>query len=84
MNRIKKELKKRGIIGESAEPCYSVEYCEKLAFVTKEFIVTVYECDVLDPEFRIYSAKTFEQIASQNVRPDKLFPNNRWDSYGVI
>lgn len=77
MNRLKKELIKRGIIGAS-DPWESFDWCEHLVFTTKDFIVTRYCCEVLDPLFKIYD-KNFTMIAEQACERDEQgWHENPW------
>ena len=82
MTRLKKELKKRGIISQSdPNNAYGgIETDESLAFITKDFIITVYDCNVLDLMFRIYSTSNYELIGEQNVYKANHGFNNPWDS----
>ena len=85
MNRLKKELKKRYITGESDEISImnsGYDYAEYLVCFTKDVIVTKFECNVLDSEFHLYSTKNFELIAIQNCYPETQFfgdTGNKWN-----
>lgn len=77
MTRLKQELVNRGIIGEN-EPWDSIGWCEYLVFITKDFIVTRYCCDVLEPLFKIYD-KNFTLIAEQACERDEQgWQENPW------
>lgn len=70
MNRLKKELKKRGIIFKSDEMqvMSGAEYDTQvsLLFFTKDFIVCRFDCAVLDSEFHIFD-RNFNLIATQQI-----------------
>lgn len=81
MNRLKKELKKKGIIFDVGifDP---YQESEELCFFNSEYIVTLWSCDVLAPKFRIYNARTFELIGEQNRMPNDIWfmQSNKWES----
>lgn len=88
MNRIKKELFKRGIIGDNEIDVItgrsSVEWEAKLIAVTKNFIIIGSYTNVLDPMFRILD-KNLNVIAEQAIWFDNMehwnFGNyNPWDA----
>jgi hypothetical protein len=86
MNRLKKELTKKGILYEADdfEISRGAEYdwCRRLVTITDQFIVTVMYSAVLNPEFQLFDRNTYEMIAQQNVLYADRFDNcNTWESY---
>lgn len=91
MTRLEKELRKRGIVFDEDE--YEIvmrgaEYDQAQRFVAIEngIIITLWVSAVVDPEFRLYDAKTFEPIGGQNRFPEKdgfytREHKDRWWSY---
>lgn len=85
MNRLKKELKKHHITGCTDEIDIwrngGYDYCEFLVCFTKDIIVTKYECNVLDSQFRLYD-KNFNLVAVQDCFPETQFfgeTGNKWN-----
>lgn len=91
MNRLKKELTKRGIIWSSNyEAAYNDEYdqSESLVTITDKVIVTIYECLVLPTMhrfyvYRFYDKNTYEFIGVQDTTKSQgiIMNNNPWSSY---
>ena len=78
MNRVKKELRKAGIIFEPDEidiimkgPEYDTS--ERLVTITNDIIVTVRYSAVLDPAFILYDRRSFEPIGQQVLYKDNDF-----------
>jgi len=86
MNRLKKELKKHHITGSTDElEIYRTGYdeCENLVCFTNNVIVTRYDSNVIDSEFRIYD-KNYNLIAIQACFPETQFfgdAGNKWQVY---
>lgn len=84
MNRLKKELKKHHIIGCTDDMDimkYGYDESECLVCFTNTVIVTRYDCNVLDSEFRLYD-RNFNLIAIQNCFPETQFfgdAGNKWN-----
>ena len=85
MNRLKKELKNRGITYAcediSGYDPYEAE--EQLIAVTNGFIITGYYCNVLEPMYKIYD-RNFNCIAIQSSeRTDSFCGNKCMNPWGV-
>lgn len=86
MNRLKKELKKHHIISQSDEiEIYrtGIDESENLITFTRDVIITRYDCNVLNPSFRIYD-KNYNLIAIQDCykETDFFFDNcNPWSVF---
>lgn len=74
MNRFKRELVTRGVIGyhDRLEEYDVYEQEENLLTFTNDFIVTVFYCNTLEPQFNIYD-KHFNIIGSQSSVHDDVF-----------
>ena len=90
MNRLKKELRDRGILFEADEMqiMRGAEYdCEeKLVSFTSEIIITAFFSAVLDPILRLYDAHTLAPIGEQDMYKDTYWftgkARNPWGSCG--
>lgn len=92
MNRLNKELRKRGIVGDN-EMDYisgraSVEYSSEFVGFENGFIVIAYYINVLDNMFILYD-RNFNQFASQaqnlnNMEHSNFGNKNKWDVKVVI
>jgi hypothetical protein len=84
MNRLKKELTKRGIIYKAD---YNDEYdqSESLVIITDRVIVTIYESLVLPSMYKFYDKNTYEFIGAQDTTKSQgiIMNNNPWSSYMV-
>ena len=86
MNRLKKELKKHHIISCTDDMeimKYGYDECENFVCFTNNVIVTRYDSNVLEPEFRLYD-KNFKPIAVQSCYPETMFfgdAGNKWQVY---
>jgi hypothetical protein len=82
MNRLKKELTKRGIIYEAD---YNDEYdqSESLVTITDRVIVTIYESLVLPSMYKFYDKSTYEFVGCQDTTKSQgiIMNNNPWSSY---
>lgn len=91
MNRLEKELRKRGITFEADDmdimrgPEYDVD--RNLVAINGNYIITVTYSAVLDPELQIWNRNTFELVGGQQLYPNKQ-PSfegadyfNKWSSY---
>ena len=67
MNRFKRELMTRGVIGyhDRLDEYDVYEQEEQLLTFSNDFIVTVFYCNTLEPQFNIYD-KHFNIIGSQS------------------
>ena len=87
MTRLKRELRKRGLIFEAPDYPWSAEYdaCQALVTITETVIVTVFDCSVLPTELRLYDRRTFAEIGGQNLTPEPMLfgKGKSWDSYAV-
>lgn len=89
MNRLKKELFKRGLIGDNEmdviRGCSNVEYNAEFVGLENGFVVIAYFCNVLDPMFILYD-KNFHKIADQCIWLNNMHhwnpdgQKNPWDS----
>lgn len=75
MNRLKKELTSRYIIhGVSEDYGYDPYEVEtELVGVYNGFLITITYCNVVDPVFHIYDAKTLVEIATQDRYKTEMF-----------
>lgn len=87
MNRLKKELLKRGLVGDNEIDVITgksnIEWESKFVTITDKFIITTNYTNVLDSMFRIYDFN-FNLIATQCILYDNMehwnFGNfNPWD-----
>ena len=87
MNRLNKELRRRGIIGDNEMQVLTgksnVEWQEEFVGFMNGFIITAYYCNVLDNMFKIYDSN-FNLIATQaqylnNMEHWNFGEANRWD-----
>ena len=81
MNRLEKEMKKRGLIYDADDydiVMRGIEYdnCQHLLFFTKDFIVCRFDSAVLPSTFVIYDKK-LNLIGEQNTHKDCMFG---WES----
>ena len=87
MTRLKKELMAKGIIFDVDEWYTNYGECQELYAIEGNFIITIWGCDVLDPEFRIYDRHTFEFIGGQDMYKSLSFcsnqPKEEFHSYAV-
>ncbi len=87
MNRLQKELRNRGIIGDNEMDVImgraNVEWESKFVGIQNGFIVVSYCTNVLDPALEIYDSN-FNKVASQALWLDNMEhwnfgESNRWD-----
>lgn len=85
MTRLGKELRKHGLVYEY-EPWEQYGACEELVEITDKFIITLFGCDVLPSELRIYDRNTYEQIGGQDMRKTTTFfgETETFNSYACI
>lgn len=86
MNRLKKELKNKGIISTGYDG--NVETVKTLAFYTNNFIIVLFSSNVINSFFEIYDTN-FNLIGTQNRYFDYTGCFNfggfsGWNSYGHI
>lgn len=87
MNRLHKELHKRGVEYEADDMMImkGAEYdcCEKLVDIVGDFIITAYYSAVLPTELRIYD-KHYNPIGGQGLEKDYLgFCGNKVNPFGT-
>ncbi len=87
MNRLNKELRRRGIVGDNEMDVItgrsSVEYSAEFVGFENGLMVIAYYCNVLDNMFILYD-RNFKRIGSQAQYLDNMehwnFGNaNKWD-----
>lgn len=79
----------RGIIYENeAYEDNGYGACEWLVDITKDFIITCFTCNVLDPILHIYNRYTFEEIGGQDLFKSMSLSSNMpkdvFHSYGCV
>lgn len=84
MNRLKKELIKRGIVFDHCDDPY--EECRSLVAIEGDIIITLWGCTVMDDEFHLFDKRTFEKIGSQDrYKSEFLFrKGSTWNSVGCV
>lgn len=86
MNRLKQELRKHHIIGCTDEMSilkYGYDESENLVCFTNTVIVTRYDSNVIDSEYRLYD-RNYNLIAIQSCYPETQFfgdAGNKWQVY---
>lgn len=75
MNRLKKELTARNIICEVFDDGGYNPYEEEteLVGIYDGFLITITYCNVIDPVFHIYDAKTLVELALQDRYKTEMF-----------
>lgn len=75
MNKLKRELRSRGIIYESDS---GYEESRSLIAIEGNFVLTLWGCNVLSTEIHLFDRKTLKMIGSQLLYPErKLFSEGK-------
>ena len=89
MTRLTKELRNRNIVFDESDyyGMFDTGYnsSETLFCVSNDLIITLYTCDVLDPQFKIYD-KHFNLVGSQDCFKNTVafLGNNPFCSFGYF
>ena len=87
LNKLIKNMINKGILFRNEDDGSGrdmYECCNEYLFHNDKYVVTIYTCNVLDPELIIYDINTLNKIGTQYLWPQmpcERFNENKWGSF---